>query len=124
MRFEVLAAWLVGAFLPLAEAFRRRTDFSNIPAYVDDFLIGGLLLFAAWSVSRGRTTGNILLVVAWATFCGGMYYAFFGQVAASGQNDVSGLPNNIVVAIKGILFATGLAALIRSARAALRERRA
>jgi hypothetical protein len=120
MRFEVLAAYLVGGFLPLAEAIRRRTDFSDIPAYVDDFLMGGLLLFAAWSVSRGRTSGTVLLLVAWAAFCGGMYYAFFGQLAAAGQNDVSGLPNNVVLTVKGVLFAIGIAALIRSMRKALR----
>ncbi|HSL21612.1 MAG TPA: hypothetical protein VK886_08755 [Vicinamibacterales bacterium] len=123
MRFERLAAYSVGALLPIAEACRRRTDFSDIPAYVDDLLIGGLLLFAAWSGSSRPAAGRVLLVVAWAIFCGGMYYAFFGQLANRGPDDVSGLSNGVVVAVKGVLFVVGIAALIRSAQAAIREGR-
>ena len=119
MRFERLAAYGVGAFLPIAEALRRRADFTNIPNYVDDFLIGGLLLFAAWSGSRHPARGRVLLVAAWGAFCGGMYYAFFGQIANQGD-DVSGLSNGVVVAVKGVLFAVGIVALIRSAREAIR----
>jgi hypothetical protein len=118
MRLELLAAYAVGLLLPIAEVARRRTDFSNIPAYVDDFLIGGLLLFAAWMTSRRHRAGNVLLAVAWAAFCGGMYYSFFGQLHEMGRTDISGLSNNAVVWVKGILFAIGIVAVIRSARAA------
>jgi hypothetical protein len=123
MRLELLAAYAVGLLLPIAEVARRRTDFSNIPAYVDDFLIGGLLLFAAWSASHRHPAGNVLLAVAWAAFCGGMYYSFFGQLTQVGDADISGLSSLSVISVKGLLFAIGVFAVIRSARAAIRERR-
>jgi hypothetical protein len=124
MRFELLAAYGVGLLLPVAEVARRRTDFSNVPAYVDDFLIGGLLLFAAWTTSRRRPAGNALLTVAWAAFCGGMYSSFFGQLSQAAGADISGLSNDSVVWVKGLLFAIGIFAVIRSTQAVIRERRA
>ena len=120
MRLEVLAAYCVGLLLPIAEVARRRTDFSNLPAYVDDFIIGSLLLLAAWSASRRRAGGDVVLAVAWATFCGGMYYSFFGQITQSGGTDISGLPNHSVAWVKGILFAVGILAAIRSTKVAVR----
>jgi hypothetical protein len=123
MRFERLAAYSVGALLPIAEICRRRTDFSDIPAYADDFLIGGLLLFAAWFSSNRSAAGRVLLAVAWGVFCGGMYYAFVGQLANRGHLDVSGLSNGVLVAVKGVLFVVGIAAVIRSTQASIREGR-
>ena len=40
-RFEVSAAYVLGVMLPLLEAGRRGTDFEDLPAYLDDFIIGG-----------------------------------------------------------------------------------
>jgi hypothetical protein len=123
-RLELFAAYGIGVLLPVAEIARRRTDFSNVPAYVDDFLIGGLLLVAAWAASRKHPAGNVLLAVAWAVFCGGMYYSFFGQLSRVEGTDISGLSNASVVLVKGILFGVGIVSVIRSAQAVVRERRA
>jgi hypothetical protein len=43
MRFEVAAAYGVGLLLPAAEVARRKTDFSDPMAYLDDFIVGALL---------------------------------------------------------------------------------
>jgi hypothetical protein len=66
MRFHVGAAYAMGVGLPLLEASRRRTNFENFHGYIDDFIIGALLLYAAYAVTRKRRSGPILLVVAWA----------------------------------------------------------
>ncbi len=116
LRMQVIAAYCLGVLLPVAEVCRRRTDFSNIPGYIDDFIIGAILLFAARSVSKGRRTGPVLLAVAWGLFCGGMYYSFFDQFTQHSATDVSGLKNGIVVAVKGALYLIGIVALIRSIR--------
>jgi hypothetical protein len=63
-RFEITAAYCLGIALPIFEVCRRRTNFSDIPGYVDDFIIGGLLLFAARSTEQGRPHGRALLVAA------------------------------------------------------------
>jgi hypothetical protein len=122
MRIEHLGAYALGALLPIVEVARRRTDFSNLPAYVDDFLMGALLLIAARSVSKGRPAGPVLLPVAWAVFCGAMYYSFFGQLSSTAPRDISGLANGLVVGVKGIMIAFGILALVLSVRAATPSR--
>ena len=114
-RLDVRAAWVVGIALPLLETLRRRTDFSDIPAYVDDFIFGGIMLWAAWAASRRRWYGNGLLTAAWGILCGGMYYSFMGQLAHVGT-DISGLPSAWVVVVKGGFLAFAIASLIRSVR--------
>lgn len=123
MRFEHAAAYAMGVGLPLLETLRRRTNFEHLPSYVDDFIAGGLLLFAARSVSRGERRGPTLLVVAWAILCGGLYGSFFSQVASDASHDVGGLPNATVVAIKGVLYAISIAGLVGAARSAIADAR-
>jgi hypothetical protein len=119
MRFEVGAAYGMGIGLPLLEALRRRTDFEHVHSYVDDFIAGGLLLYAARAVTRGKQSGAVLLAVAWAVLCGGLYGSFFWQLSSTESHDVGGLPNATVVAIKGVLYAISLLALVLASRAAI-----
>ena len=118
MRFEHAAAYAMGIGLPLLEALRRRTNFETISGYVDDFIAGGLLLYAARAVSRGRPSGRVLLVMAWAVLSGGLYGSFFHQLESGAAHDVSGLPSATVVWVKGVLYAISLLALVLSVRAA------
>jgi len=119
MRFELIAAYAMGVALPLLETLRRRTNFETISGYVDDFIAGGLLLYAARAVSRGKPSGPVLLVLAWAVLCGGLYGSFFHQIESGASQDVSGLANTTVVVIKGALYLIALTGLVLSTRAAI-----
>ena len=112
--FEHKAAYLMGVALPALEVARRRTDFSTVSGYVDDFIVGGLLLLAASLVSRGHPRGRAALVAAWGILCGGLYNSFFGQLGSGRPTDVSGLPSAVVIAVKGALYCVALFALYRS----------
>jgi hypothetical protein len=122
MRFEHAAAYGMGVGLPLLEALRRRTNFETIAGYVDDFIAGALLLFAARAVSRGKPSGPVLLAVAWAVLCGGLYSSFFGQLEHIDQVDVGGQSGFTVVVIKGVLYAISLTALFFATRSAAATR--
>lgn len=119
MRLEVSAAYAMGIGLPLLEALRRRTDFENFHSYIDDFIIGALLLYAAHAVTRGRRSGPVLLAVAWAVLCGGLYGSLFWQLSTDQTHDVGGLPNMTVVFIKGVLYAIALTGLALASRSAI-----
>ena len=80
MRFEVTSAYIMGITLPVLEVMRRRSNFDDIPAYIDDFLVGALLLYAARAVTLQKPSGPVLLVAAWAVLCGGLYGSIFGQL--------------------------------------------
>jgi hypothetical protein len=122
MRFDHAAAYAMGVGLPLLETLRRRTNFETISGYVDDYIAGALLLYAARAVSKGRPGGSVLLAVGWAVLSGGLYGSFFGQLESGGPQDVGGLPKLTVVAIKGVLYAIALTGLYLSTRRAIAER--
>ena len=119
MRFEVVAAYAMGIGLPLLEALRRKTNFEHFHSYVDDFIAGALLLYAAHAVTRGRRKCPVLLAVAWAVLCGGLYGSFFWQLTSGESHDVGGLPNTTVVVIKGVLYAIALVGLVLASRSAI-----
>ncbi len=121
MRFEVGAAYAMGVGLPLLEAMRRKTNFEDFHSYVDDFIVGALLLYAAQAVTRGRANGPVLLVVSWALLCGGLYGSFFWQLSSDATQDVGGLANITVVIIKGVLYAIALAGLFFASRFAISQ---
>jgi hypothetical protein len=120
MRFEVTSAYVMGIMLPILEVIRRRTNFDDIPAYVDDFLIGAFLLYAARSVTLQKPSGRVLLVAAWAALCGGLYGSFFGQLQKS--TDVSGFSNALVILVKGVLYVIAIASLIAAVRSAIPQK--
>jgi hypothetical protein len=113
-RFEVRAAYGLGVMLPVLETIRRGTNFSTIAFYVDDYLAGGLLLWAAIAVTRNRSYGRGLLIGAWGVICGGLYYSIFGQIENFGPVDVSGYSKWLVVTVKAGLGIGAMAAWIRS----------
>ncbi len=115
-RFEVTAAYVLGIMLPVLEAVRRRTNVDDIPGYIDDFIIGALLLGSARSVSRGHVYGPALPTAAWGVLCGGIWSSFFSQLESVVAKDISGLRNGVVVLIKGALYLVALAALYLSVR--------
>jgi hypothetical protein len=112
----VVAAYCLGVALPVLEVCRRRTDFSDIPAYVDDFIVGALLLFAARSAVRKRPYSRTLLAAAWGILCGGLWSSFFGQLQSATQNDISGLPNSVVVFLKLLVYCIAIICLVLSVR--------
>lgn len=116
LRFEIAAAYCLGVALPVLEVCRRRTNFSDIPGYIDDFIIGGLLVFAARSAARGRIHGRALLVAAWGILCGGLWGSLFGQINNPDPHDISGLPNMVVVILKLLICGVAVTALVLSIR--------
>jgi hypothetical protein len=116
VRFEVAAAWAMGIGLPLLEALRRRTNFESPAFYVDDFLAGALLLWAANSARRDHPRAQRRLAAAWGVLAGGLYGSFFGQLEDWRDVDVGGQAGIVVVAIKGALYAITLAALVATLR--------
>jgi hypothetical protein len=121
-KLEVRLAFVLGIALPVLETLRRRTNFSPLAAYVDDWIAGTLLLIAAWAVTRAKPWGPAFLVGAWGIVVGGIYGSFFGQIQNPDPHDISGLRNEIVVVIKGLVFAiAGLGFVLAIVRASARQ---
>jgi hypothetical protein len=106
-----------GILVPAAEVLRRyhqMLDLSVLPFWMDDFILGGFLLYGAWRTRHDIARGLPFLTAAWGFACGMGYSSFFSQLADI-QNrpvDVSGASAAMVVTIKGVALAFGVIGLI------------
>lgn len=105
--------------MPFLETVRRwETWQENPPAFFDDFILGGFLLYGAWRVSKNPASGQKYLAAAWGFMCGMVYPSFFSQLEAigSGRADPAPISSEWVAVIKGIGFALAIFGLITSLR--------
>jgi hypothetical protein len=111
MKFSRVLAIVFGLLAPAAETVRRwNTWRADPPSLLDDYVMGAMLLWGAWSAGRGMPRARAILAAAWGFPCGLGYYSFFEQLRRSvaGDPDPSGLPPVVMIAIKaaGLLLAT------------------
>jgi hypothetical protein len=124
MRFEVIAAFIVGALLPVLETGRRgishwTVDFTTM---FEDYLGGALLLIGAWAVARGRSWGATFLLLAWASITGLMTSSFVSQLEDTIRQTAAEPHNALVVSVKFLLWATCVTALVLSFRSTTKAR--
>lgn len=118
MRFEVTAAYVIGALLPLLETMRRGlahwlVDFTTM---FEDYLAGGLLLLAATLATRNSRHAPAFLVLAWAYCTGMMGSSFWGQLEATLRGQEREANNGTVIAFKLLLWGTCVISLALSFR--------
>ena len=113
MTFARRLAILAGVVLPLAETARRWHQLSDprlFFAWFDDWMIGAFLLYGAWRAGRDATTGQASLAASWGFTLAITIGSFFAGVF--GDADPTGAPRAVVVAVKGVLLALAVAALV------------
>ena len=107
---------MIGIVTPSIETIRRWHELRTLtvwwPAYLDDVLLGGFLLYGSWRAGSGRPHGRAVLTAAWGFTCGIAYSSVFGQLATLSQPDPSGLAPSVVVAFKALGLALGITGLV------------
>lgn len=120
LRFSLRLAVVMGIVTPAIETLRRWSELRALtvwwPGFLDDVLLGGFLLYGAWLSSRRAAAGRPVLAAAWGFTCGMAYSSFFGQLSSLDVADPSGLPPVLVVAVKGLGLALGIAGLAGALR--------
>ena len=119
MHFSRRLAIAAGLALPIVETVRRWPqlgDPASWPFWLDDWVIGGFLLYGVWRTRGVGPRGVGTLAAAWAFACGMAYTSFFSQLAAIDQADPSGISSAIVVVIKGVMLVIAIAALVATLR--------
>ena len=126
MRFEIVAAFAIGALLPVLETARRGIGHwaINFTTMFEDYLGGALLLIGAWAAYRAKSWGATFLVLAWASICGLMTSSFIGQVEQTIRQTATEPNNLLVVLVKFVLWTVSIVSLILAFRTALRIRAA
>lgn len=123
MRFEVIAAFVVGAMLPVLETCRRGIGYWSVDftTMFEDYVAGALLLIGGWAAYRGRSWGSVFLLLAWAYFTGLMSSSFWSQLEETLRQTASEPNSSVVLVVKLLLWATCVASLIFSFRNATKS---
>lgn len=124
MRFEIIAAFVIGVLLPVLETARRGINHwtINFTTMFEDYLAGALLLVGGWAAYRSRSWGPVFLVLAWAYFSGLMTSSFVSQVEETLRQTVDEPDNLIVVVVKFLLWSVCVVSLVLSFRIAIQRR--
>lgn len=124
MRFEVIAAFVIGALLPVLETARRGISHwtVNFTTMFEDYVAGVLLLIGGWAAYSGKRWGAIFLVLAWASFSGLMTSSFLGQLEETLRQAASEPNNLMVVVVKFLLWVVCVVSLVFSFRTAIQTR--
>ena len=124
MRFEIIAAFVIGVLLPVLETARRGINHwtINFTTMFEDYLAGALLLVGGWAAYRSRSCGPVFLVLAWAYFSGLMTSSLVSQVEETLRQTVDEPDNLIVVVVKFLLWSVCVVSLVLSFRTAIQRR--
>lgn len=117
--FSRYLAIFLGIITPVLETIRRWSTWQeNPPAFFDDFILGGLLLYGAWRVGKNAQTGQRFLAAAWGMACGMVYSSFFFQLGQMqlGAVDPAPISSGWVAFIKGIGFILVIVGFVTSLR--------
>jgi hypothetical protein len=112
-------ALVFGILLPIAETVRRWHQISagsHILFWLDDVLLGTLLLYAVWRTRNNAADGQRFLSAAWGCALGMGYFSFFGKLADPARIEPGPLPGVWVEVIVGTGLLLSVMALIGSLR--------
>ena len=119
INFSRNLAVVFGVVTPALETIRRWSTWQEDPlSFFDDYILGGILLFGAWQVTRNAVVGQKFLVVGWG-FALGMVYASIDyqlQQIRAGAIDPAPISTEWVAVIKGLGFLLVSLGLIASLR--------
>ena len=123
MRFEVIAAFVMGILLPVSETARRGISYwaVDFTTMFEDYLAGALLLVGGWATYRLRVWGSIFLVLAWAWLAGLLSSSFWGQLEETLRHTASEPNNLLVLVVKFLMWITCVVSLVLSFRRATQQ---
>lgn len=116
MRFEIIAAFVIGLLLPVLETCRRgfghwAIDFTTM---FEDYLGGAVLLIGAWAAYTARSWGATFLVLAWGSITGLMTSSFVSQLEDTIRQTATEPNNALVVVVKFLLWSVAVTSLVLS----------
>ena len=124
MRFEIVAAFVIGALLPVLETVRRGITHWSVEftTMFEDYAGGALLLVGGWAAYHEKSWGKVFLVLAWASISGLMTSSFVGQVEETLRQTATEPHNLVVVVVKSLLWTASIISLVLSFRSATQAR--
>ena len=112
-------AIFLGLIAPILETVRRWHTWQDDPmSFFDDYVLGALLLYGAYRVTRELRSGQKFLVAGWG-FALGLVYASLDhqlQMIRTGATDPAPISSEAVAVVKAIGFIIVVIGLVSSLR--------
>lgn len=107
-------AVLLALCLMIGECWRSWGAGRPIMFVLDDQLMGGFLLVAAWAVRSDGARSRRAFSAAWGVVAGMLYMSFFGKLADPGSSDPGNWNMAVLTILLGVAFSFALAGLLAS----------
>lgn len=109
-----IVAMLLGASLIIGEAYRSWGVGRTPTAWLDDMIMGTLLICAAIAAARGGWRRRALFTGAWGFAAGMLYPSFFGKVFDPATSNPGNFSLGTLTALVGLAFAVSVLGFVAS----------
>jgi hypothetical protein len=119
LTFSRRLAVVAGVILPIGETARRWHQLGDPrmwPAWFDDIIIAGFLLYGSWRATQDAERGRPVLAAAWGFALGIGYASFVFSLMNPHAIDASGVDMRAVALVKGGMVMIAIAGLVGAAR--------
>jgi hypothetical protein len=107
-------AVLLGLSLMIGEGIRSWGQDRPPHAWLDDQLMGGLLIVSAWLLRRPTPERRALFTGAWGVSAGMLYGSFFNKLFDPGGDYSSSIPGGTLTLLIGLAFITAISGFAAS----------
>ena len=104
----------LGLSLIIGEAYRSWGDGRPVMFWMDDMIMGTMLIVASIMVAKDTFHRRAFFTAAWGTNAGMLYGSFFGKVFAPANANSGNFDLGFLTVLIGIAFATAVAGMIAS----------
>ncbi|MGL4541445.1 MAG: hypothetical protein ACRCUI_02920 [Polymorphobacter sp.] len=109
-----IAAMLLGGSLIIGEAYRSWGVGRTPTAWLDDMIMGPLLICAAIAAARSGWQRRALFTGSWGVCAGMLYGSFFGKVFDPANANPGNFSLGILTSLVGVAFAVSVLGFVAS----------
>ncbi len=107
-----LLAVLLALSLMVGEAWRSWGAGRPAYAWLDDQIMGAMLLAGAWAMSRDTLARRAFFAAGWGVNAGMLYGSFFGKVFEPQRTNAGNFDLGVLTWLVGLAFAVSIAGMI------------
>jgi hypothetical protein len=121
MKLLRVASILLALSLMLGEAYRTWGAGRPIAFWMDDMLVGAMLILSAIAVAKETPATRSFFSASWGVATGMLYVSFFGKVFDPANGNPGNFDLGLLTALIGAAFAVSILGLILSIRLPLAQ---
>lgn len=107
-----LLAVLLALSLMVGEAWRSWGAGRPAYAWLDDQIMGAMLLAGAWAMARDTLARRAFFAAGWGVNAGMLYGSFFGKVFEPQRTNAGNFDLGVLIWLVGLAFAVSIAGMI------------